>query len=123
MFASPRRSWRLAALFGCLAAGLALTSLPGPASAGDGEWGIVRQSYLYDDCIYAVFVSNQLSAPIKTVRLRTQFFDGDGKSLGTYNLSGETNIEPFATDVVGWKIDSICKSVEEARILKSAAGF
>lgn len=121
---SRPRGARWVALF--LLLGVGLVSLgwgAGDAAAVNGEWGVVRQAYLYDDCIYAVFVSNQLDTKITSVGLRAQFLDGRGASLGTYNLTGDVEIEPYETDVVGWRIDAICKTVEEARILKSVAGF
>jgi hypothetical protein len=93
------------------------------AEAVSGDWGIVKQAYLYDDCIYVVFASNQLDIAITGVGVRSQFYDSSNNSLGIWNLTGEAYIESFQTDVVGWHIPSICKSIDTARIIKSVAAY
>jgi hypothetical protein len=93
------------------------------AEAVSGDWGIVKQSYLYDDCIYVVFASNQLDVPITGIGVRSQFYDSYNNSLGVWNLTGEAYIGSWETDVVGWRIPSICKTVDTARIIKSVAAY
>lgn len=118
-----RASWLFLSL---LALGLSAAAFFGgekKAEAVSGDWGIVRQAYLYDDCIYAVFVQNQLDIAITGVGVRVQFLDNYGSGIGVYNLVGDAYIPSYTTDVLGWRIPSICRSVDDARVLKSVAAY
>lgn len=123
MKTKTRSSWLVLALaaLGFMVAGF--FSGEKKAEAVSGDWGIVKQAYLYDDCIYAVFAANQLDVTILAIGVRTQFFGSTGGSLGVWNLVAETNIPSFYTDVVGWRIPSICSSVDSAKIIKSVASY
>jgi hypothetical protein len=118
-----RGSWLVLTLVALCLSAAAFFGGEKQAEAVSGDWGIVRQAYLYDECIYAVFVANQLDVTITGVGVRAQFADSYGGSLGTYNLVGDSFIEPWTTDVLGWRIPAICKTVESARILKSVAAY
>jgi hypothetical protein len=116
-------SWIAATLVGLSVFAAAFFGGEKKAEAFDGEWGIVKQAYLYDDCTYVVFASNQLDFTITGIGVRSQFYDASNISLGVWNLTGDTNIPPFQTDVIGWRIPSICQNVDTARILKSVAAY
>jgi hypothetical protein len=93
------------------------------AEAVSGDWGIIRQGYYYDECIYYVFVRNELDVNINGVGVRVAFRDSSAKGLGTYNLVGDTFVAPWTTEIVGWRIPEICSYVEQASILKSVAAY